>query len=73
MTRTQAEKKIREKWGFLPYGGVALSLYEMDEEVPDSLVEYELRTNPHRAPATFIIGSAEVVNAINELNQSKDE
>lgn len=73
MTRKEAEEKIREKWGFLPYGGVALSLYEMYEEIPDSLVEYELRTNPRQGPATFIIGSAEVVNTINGLTQNKDD
>ena len=69
MNRAEAEAKVIEKWGFLPYGGVALALYEMDQEVPDSLVEYELRVNPLQAPATFIIGSAEVVNMINTIMQ----
>jgi len=73
MSRKEAEERIIEKWGFLPYGGFALSLYELDEEVPDGLVEYELKQSPYQSPATFIVGSQEVVNIINELNQNKDE
>lgn len=71
MTREQAEKKIIEKWGFLPYGGVALSLYEPDEEVPDHLVEYELRVGPGHSPGGFIVCSPQVANILNEIQEDE--
>ena len=67
MTRKEAEERIIEKWGFLPYGGVALSLYEPDEEVPDHLVEYELRVGSGPSPGNFIVCSPQVANILNEI------
>ena len=46
MTRREVEEKIREKWGFLPWAGGTLLLFEMNQEVPDNIVEYELTANP---------------------------
>jgi hypothetical protein len=74
MTRREAEKIIKNKWGFLPYGGITLSLYEMDDEVPDALVGYELSRSPFKSPSNFIICSPKVAEALDEiLNQNKDE
>ena len=65
---------IKNKWGFLPYGGVTLSLYEMDDEVPDELVGYELSRSPFKSPSNFMVYSPKVAEALDEiLNQNKDE
>tara|TARA_R100000908_G_C3726227_1_gene127196 strand:- start:536 stop:757 length:222 start_codon:yes stop_codon:yes gene_type:complete len=73
MTRREVEEKIREKWGFLPYAGGALLLFEMNQEVPDNIVEYELTTNPFRPSTNFMVCSPEIAKVLNEVNQNKDE
>ena len=74
MTRREAEKKVIEKWGFLPYGGVILSLYEMDDEIPDELVKYELERSPYKPSGNFMVVSPRVAEALDEIiNQNIDE
>ena len=67
MTRREAEKRVKGKWGFLPYGGVSLSLYEMDDEVPDELVNYELTRSPYKSPSNSIVCSSKVAEALDEI------
>jgi hypothetical protein len=74
MTRREAEKKIKEKWGFLPYGGITLSLYEMDDEIPEDLFKYEMERTPYKSPGNFIVTSSRVAEEIDKLlNGDKDE
>ena len=72
MKKIEAIQAVKDKWGFLPYGGILFELWKDDDDIPQHVVDYELNTNPHKSPGTFIVASPQVAKALNDVIKNVD-
>ena len=65
MKKQEALEYIRKHKGHVPYITL-FELYEDNDEIPDELIDVEIRKDPP-APGSFIICSAELKKQLDEI------